>query len=127
GPSGAGPLRIAGRRGSVPGSRDPSARRLRRPPRRVPPGIRRPQVRRRTTTDHRGGKGMAGQSLRLVQFIDESGRRAVGVPDAAGAALVRLRDCEGVRDLALAAIERGVSLAAAVEARLTKQTESYDK
>lgn len=70
---------------------------------------------------------MAGQSLRLVQFIDESGRRAVGVPDAAGAALVRLRDCEGVRDLALAAIERGVSLAAAVEARLTKQTESYDK
>jgi hypothetical protein len=70
---------------------------------------------------------MAGETLRLVQFIRESGERAVGVPDADGKSLTVLKGVATVYELAQGAIGRGASLAAAVQERLTKQGESYDK
>jgi hypothetical protein len=70
---------------------------------------------------------MAGETLRLVQFVNEAGKRAVGVPDADGKALTLLKNAASVYELANAAIAGGGSLAAAVKERLTQQSESYDK
>jgi hypothetical protein len=65
-------------------------------------------------------------SLRLVQFIDEDGKRRVGVPSADGKALQVLRNITSVRDLALKATKESRKLKAVVDAALTKKLPDYD-
>jgi hypothetical protein len=65
-------------------------------------------------------------SLRLVQFIDEDGKRRVGVPSADGKTLQVLRNVGSVRELALKAMKEGRKLKAMAEAALTKRTHDYD-
>ena len=65
-------------------------------------------------------------SLRLVQFVDESGKRRVGVPSSDGKALQVLRNVSSVRELALKAMKGGKRLKTAAEAALSKMTCDYD-
>jgi hypothetical protein len=64
--------------------------------------------------------------MRLVQFFNRQGGRAVGVPDAQGRQLRLLDGVERVYDLAQAALSEGVGLAQAVEARLGTESEDYE-
>jgi hypothetical protein len=64
--------------------------------------------------------------MRLVQFFNRQGGRAVGVPDAAGRQLRLLDGVERVYDLAQAALAENRGLAEAAEARLGKEREDYD-
>jgi hypothetical protein len=64
--------------------------------------------------------------MRLVQFFNRQGGRAVGVPDAAGRQLRLLDGVERVYDLAQAALAENQGLAAAAEARLGEEREDYD-
>lgn len=63
--------------------------------------------------------------MRLIQFLEKSGRRRVGAVLADG--VHPLREVERVYDLALAAIAKGVSLATAAEARLESARLDYDE
>jgi hypothetical protein len=65
-------------------------------------------------------------NLRLVQFIDEDGKRRVGVPSADGRALQVLRNIGSVRELALKTMKEGRKLKAVAEAALIKKTHDYD-
>ncbi|MDJ1158657.1 GguC family protein [Chelatococcus sp. SYSU_G07232] len=65
-------------------------------------------------------------SLRLVQFIDRHGARCTGVPSEDGRTLAVLTGAGRVYDLALGALAEGVSLEAAVRARLGRETVDYD-
>jgi hypothetical protein len=70
---------------------------------------------------------MRNDSLRLVQFISENGRRAVGVPTADGQKLTLLSEITSVYDLAQAALEQAASLEQTVGARLGSKNEVYDR
>ncbi|MFZ5676496.1 MAG: AraD1 family protein [Pseudomonadota bacterium] len=63
--------------------------------------------------------------MRLIQFLDTAGRRQVGAVLAEG--VHPLRKVERVYDLALAAIARGVSLAAEAEAHMEGDRLNYDE
>jgi hypothetical protein len=63
--------------------------------------------------------------MRLVQFMDESGRRRTGA--VVDGALRPLRGVERVYDLALAAIANKRSLAAESESRLENSAVDYDR
>jgi hypothetical protein len=77
--------------------------------------------------EHHAGAKIMTDRLRLVQFVAESGRRAVGVPDADGKALRILDGVPSVYRLAMSAIEQGRPLAAVVDAVAPGASESYDK
>lgn len=64
-------------------------------------------------------------TLRLVQFLAEDGGRRVGVPSADGAALTVLAGVASVYDLAMNALTEGMSLEAAVQARLGSERADY--
>ncbi len=61
----------------------------------------------------------------LVQFLDDSGGRAVGWAD--GDRLCRLTDCTSSYDLGLQAAREGKSLLALVEARMSDDPVAYDE
>ncbi len=63
--------------------------------------------------------------MRLVQFIDRHGNRAVGVPGDSGARLTLLEDVERVYDLAQIALEQDQSLVLVAEERVGTVTEDY--
>lgn len=63
--------------------------------------------------------------MRLVQFIDRHGNRAVGVPDDDGARLTLLEEVERVYDLAQLALEQDQSLVLAAEERVGTESEDY--
>ncbi len=65
--------------------------------------------------------------MRLVQFKSRSGERKVGTPDDGGAWVAPLASWASVYELAKSAIERGVSLAAAVESDAREAPVSYDE
>ncbi len=62
--------------------------------------------------------------MRLVQFLDESGRRAVALVD--GSRLRCLRDCASTYSLGLEAARGDTPLAALVDTRVTDEVVSYD-
>ncbi len=64
--------------------------------------------------------------MRLVQFINQHGVRAVGLPDETGAKLMLLDGVERIYDLAQMAIEENRSLVLAAEERVGDTTEDYD-
>jgi hypothetical protein len=70
---------------------------------------------------------MRSESLRLVQFITETGRRAVGVPAADSQTLTLLSGTASVYELAQTALEQGASLAQTARARLGNRREDYDR
>jgi len=63
--------------------------------------------------------------MRLVQFIDRQGERAVGAADDSGEKLALLDGVESVYDLAQLAFEEGQGLAVAAEERVGETTEDY--
>ena len=64
--------------------------------------------------------------MRLVQFISQSGKRAVAVAEEDGATLRLLDGVERVYDLANQAIEKGVNVAALAEELAGSMTADYD-
>ena len=65
--------------------------------------------------------------MRLVQFFDRQGTRAVGMPDESGRQLKILDGVERVYDLAQEALAQGLSLALAAEERVGAESEDYDR
>ncbi len=52
--------------------------------------------------------------MRVIQFQDDSGQRRVGLVEADGDHAIALRDFSTIYELANAALDRGVGLAALV-------------
>jgi hypothetical protein len=65
-------------------------------------------------------------ALHLVQFLDDAGRRRVGVPSPDGSRLQIVADVTRVYDVALAAIRSGVGLDTLVRGRLSNAFANYD-
>ncbi|MFC1465835.1 MAG: AraD1 family protein [Candidatus Brachytrichaceae bacterium NZ_4S206] len=65
--------------------------------------------------------------MRLVQFLDESGRQRVGVPSDDGDYLHLVRDIAGVYELALEAARAGRALRELVAQRLGDEAVPYDR
>ncbi len=63
--------------------------------------------------------------MRLVQFLGRSGERKVGLPDTSGANLVPIARSTTVYELAMGAVERGVSLAEAIDGEARDAPVSY--
>jgi hypothetical protein len=68
-----------------------------------------------------------GAVMRLVQFTTPEGERKVGRVSADGNHLHPLKDTHSVRELAGAAITRGIALAVVVDERATAELVDYDR
>eukprot|EP01037_Dinobryon_pediforme_P026330 gene26330-28819_t len=63
--------------------------------------------------------------MRLAQFLGRSGERKVGIPDTSGTTLVPIARSTTVYELAMSAIERGVSLTQAIDGEARDAPVSY--